>query len=415
MEYTNLWKKCTIKNKKNKYKLPWVNKKLKHSLKTKARLHRQAKKSGKWDRYRSFQCECKKQFRYAEWNHINSVIQEGLDNKNSKPFWKYVKCKKQDNIGVSPLKQKGNLISDSKGKADILVEQFQSVFTQVKDSILPDLSNKKIPSMRNIIIESKGVEKLLSNLKTSKAVGPDIIPNIVLKTCASELSVGLGSIFQYSLDTGTLPMDWRDANISPVFKKGDRHQAENYRPVSLTSISCKLLEHILCSHILKHFEQYNVLTQLNRGFRSGYSTEPQLLVTLQDLFKSFDQNIQVHVDVAILHFSKAFDTVPHDKLLHKIDSYGIQGNTLKWLSSFLKDRTMKVVLEGEQSKSVTVESGVPQSWDLMFLCHINDLPDVVRSQVRLFADDCLLYRQIKSNEDHVVLQKDLTELEIWAS
>ena len=108
----------------------------------------------------------------------------------------------------------------------------------------------------------KGVEKLLSNLKTSKAVGPDIIPNIVLKTCASELSVGLGSILKYSLDTGTLPMDWRGANISPVFKKGDRHQAENYRPVSLTSISCKLLEHILCSHILKHFEQYNVLTRV---------------------------------------------------------------------------------------------------------------------------------------------------------
>ena len=137
---------------------------------------------------------------------------------------------------------------------------------------------------------------------------------------------------------------------------------------------------------------------------------------LQDLFKSFDQNIQV--DVAILDFSKTFDTVPHDKLLHKIDSYGIQGNTLKWLSSFLKDSTMKVVVEGEQSKSVTVESGVPQGTvlgPLMFLCHINDLPDVVRSQVRLFADDCLLYRQIISNEDHVLLQKDLTELEIWAS
>ena len=126
--------------------MPWANKKLKRSLKTKARLHRQAKKSGKWDIYRSFQREFKKQFRHAEWNIINSVIQEGLDNKNSKPFWKYVKCKKQDNIGVSPLKQKGNLISDSKGKADILVEQFQSVFTKVKDSILPDLSNKKNPN-----------------------------------------------------------------------------------------------------------------------------------------------------------------------------------------------------------------------------------------------------------------------------
>ena len=189
-------------------------------------------------------------------------------------------------------------------------------------------------------------------------MGPDIIPNIVLKTCASELSVGLGSIFQYSLDTSTLPMDWRDANISAVFKKGDRHQAENYRPVSLTSIACKLIEHILCSHILKHLEQYNVLTKPNHGFRSGYSTETQLLVALHDIFISFDQNIQV--DVAILDFSKAFDTVPHDKLLLKIDSYGIQGNTLKWLSSFLKDRTMKVVVEGEQSKSVTVESGVPQ-------------------------------------------------------
>ena len=98
-------------------------------------------------------------------------------------------------------------------------------------------------------------------------------------------------------------------------------------------------------------------------------------MTLQDLFKSFDQNIQV--DVAILDFSKAFDTVPHDKLLHKIDLYGIQGITLKWLSSFMKDRTMKVVVEGEQSKRVAVESGVPQGTVLgllMFLCHINDLP-----------------------------------------
>ena len=184
-------------------------------------------------------------------------------------------------------------------------------------------------------------------------------------------------------------MDWRDPNISPVFKKGDRHQ--NYRPVSLTSISYKLLEHILCSHILEHFEQYNVLTQLNHGFRSKNSTETQLSVTLQDLFKSFDQNIQV--DIVILDFSKVFDTVPHDKFLHKIDSYGIQCNTLKWLSSFLKDRTMKVVVKGEQSKSVIVESRVPQGTvvgPLMFLCHINDLPDVVRSQDRLFAVDCIL-------------------------
>ena len=123
------------------------------------------------------------------------------------------------------------------------------------------------------------------------------------------------------------------------------------------------------------------------------------------------------MDVTILDFSKAFDTVPHDKVLYKMNRYGVQGNTLKWLSSFLKDRTMKVLVEGKESKSVKVESGVTQGTvlgPLVFLCHINDLPDSVKSQVRPFADDCLLYRPIKSPKDHELLQNDLRELEKWA-
>ena len=233
-----------------------------------ARLHKKAKKSGKGDRYMKFQKECKKLFRQAEYKHINSVIQEGLDNNNSKPFWKYVKCWKQDNIGVSPLKQKSNLISDSKSKADTLVGQFQSVFTKLTDSTMPNMSNITVPKM-----DEKGVDKLPSKLKTSKSVGPDSITNLVLKSCAKEFSMGLSTTFQFSIDTGSLLADRRDANISPVFKKGDRHLVENYRPLSLTSISCKLLDHILCSQILRHYDHYNVLTKLNHGFRSGFSTE----------------------------------------------------------------------------------------------------------------------------------------------
>ena len=174
--------------------------------------------------------------------------------------------------------------------------------------------------------------------------------------------MGLSTIYQYSVDTGSLSSDWRDANISPVFKKGDRHLAENHRPVSLTSIKCKLLEHILCSQILKHFEQFNVLTKLNHGLRSGFSTETQLLVTLQDLLKSFDKKIQM--DVAILDFSKAFDTVPHDKLLYKMNRYGVQGNTLKWLSSFLKDRTMKVVVKARSKKVLKLNQEYPRARSL---------------------------------------------------
>ena len=114
-----------------------------------------------------------------------------------------------------------------------------------------------------------------------------------------------------------------ELNISPIFKKGNKHLPENYRPVSLTSVSCKLLEHIICKHILTHFDKYSILTSLNHGFRSGYSCETQLLITIDDLMQNHNKGVQT--DVAILYFSKAFDTVPQDKLIHKLRAYGIHG------------------------------------------------------------------------------------------
>jgi hypothetical protein len=140
-----------------------------------------------------------------------------------------------------------------------------------------------------------------------------------------------------------------------------------------------------------------------------------LLITINDLLKSYDKGKQI--DMAILDFSKAFDTVPHKKLLHKLDQYGIRGPVHRWLTNFLTKRKMRVTLEGESSQQVTVDSGVPQGTVLgpiLFLCHIYDLPNAVKSSVRLFADDCLLYREINSQNDHNKLQKDLENLEKWA-
>lgn len=126
----------------------------------------------------------------------------------------------------------------------------------------------------------------------------------------------------------------------------------------------------------------------------------------------------VQTDVITLDFSKAFDTVPHTKLLHKLQHYGISGPVHQWITNFLTKRTMKVVLEGECSEETAVESGVPRGTvlgPLLFLCHINDLPDTVSSRVRLFADDCLLYREIHSFQDQLCLQEDLSNLEKWAA
>ena len=138
--------------------------------------------------------------------------------------------------------------------------------------------------------------------------------------------------------------------------------------------------------------------------------------TTHDFLTSFDTNKQV--DIAILDFSKAFDTVPHDRLLHKLNHYGITGDLHKWLTTFLTHRQMTVVIEGTSSDATTVDSGVPQGTvlgPLLFLCHINDLPQTVKSQVRLFADDCLLYREINDQNDHHTLQNDLKNLEEWAN
>ena len=181
----------------------------------------------------------------------------------------------------------------------------------------------------------------------------------------------------------------------------------------MTSVLCNTVEHIICRHILQHLERYNILTSLQHGFRSGHSCESQLVITMHDIMKTFDLKLQT--DLVILDFSKAFDTVPHKKLLHKLNSYG---TTHKWIGQFLTARKQQVVIDGERSRSCSVDSGVPQGTvlgPLLFLCHINDLPSCVTSQVRLFADDCLLYRSIKSINDQIQLQQDLQSLEKWAT
>ena len=324
---------------------------------------------------------------------------------------------KSENFGVQPLKDRnGTLQNESEAKAKILLEQFKSVFTPLEDETPnPPVDNTCQKTISNIEVRKEGVTKLLKEINTSKATGPDNIPNQVLKECADDIAPALTQIFQRSLDTGQLPDVWLKANVTCVYKKGDKHQAENYRPISLKSVISKILEHIVCKNIMDHLENNNILTNLNHGFRSGYSCETQLLITVNDLLKS--QNNGTQVDIGILDFSKAFDTVPHSKLLYKIEKYGIRGALHTWLRNFLTKRHMTVILEGIQSEEVPVTSGVPQGTvlgPLLFLCHINDLPDCVSSQVRLFADDSLIYRPIHSALDHQILQNDLKALEKWA-
>ena len=224
----------------------------------------------------------------------------------------------------------------------------------------------------------------------------------------------LTAIFQQSMDTGVLPSSWLTAYVTPIFKKGSTCLPENYRPVSLTCVACKLLEHVICSHIRDHLDRQGILSTFKPGFRAMYSCETQLAVTIHDILNIRDRGIQS--DIAILDLSKAFDKVPHKRLLGKLRLYGINDNILTWIESFLRGRTQRVIIDGQFSSNSEVTSGVPQGTVLGPLLFLLYIPSVLEPSTKccLFADDCLVYREIRSSEDQVSLQKDLDTLEQWS-
>ena len=180
-----------------------------------------------------------------------------------------------------PPKRSGRY--DLKSKADILNKQFSSVFTQEPQDTTPDLGESPYPTMPDISIHTGGVTNLLRNIKPHKTAGPDNISARILKETADQIAPTLFLVFQASLMQGCVPDDWKLANVAPIFKKDDRSKASNYKPVSLTCISCKLLEHIVSSNVMSHLEAHDILTDAQHGFRRRRSCETQLILIVQGL------------------------------------------------------------------------------------------------------------------------------------
>ena len=200
-----------------------------------------------------------------------------------------------------------------------------------------------------------------------------------------------------------------------IHKKGSKCDPRNYRPVSLTSVVCKLLEKHIKKAIFKHLIRHNLLSDCQYGFCEHRSTVLQLLDVLEDWTSALDDNYQV--DAIYFDFAKAFDTVPHQRLLTKLQSYGIAGNLLDWIESFVYNRQQRVVINGCKSSWTEVKSGMPQGLILgpvLFVLFINDMPDRVNSACRLFADDTKLYRVVSSQHDQNSLQSDIASFCQWS-
>ena len=154
--------------------------------------------------------------------------------------------------------------------------------------------------------------------------------------------------------------------MSPIFKKGSKTQASNYRPVSLTSVPCKVMESLVRDAIVKHVSDYDLLSKEQHGFTSGRSYMTNLLVTLEDITRSLDEGFSI--DVIYLDYCKAFDTAPHRRLISKMKAYGISGKVLEWIADFLHNRKQQVGVRSGLSDWVDVLSGVPQGSVLGQFC-----------------------------------------------
>jgi hypothetical protein len=392
---------------------PWFNREARKAVKRQRELYNRYKKSrndGFLFDYKQVRRVNKKLFRKMEYDHFLMKICKPLEDGQSKPFYSYLK---QYRGQSSPLLTPFNVDSeDSSGViavADRFNDFFHSVFHHPPIS-LPEAEE----STNSLLISESGVLKLLRELKTGKAAGPDNIRKEDLHIDIHLVARILTNIFQFSTKIGKIPTIWKVANVVPIHKKGDKCNPTNYRPVSLTSICCKMLEHIILSNLNSQLE--NVLHPNQHGFRKGLSCTTQLVSTVHDIMSIVDKEGCVHA--AVLDFSKAFDKVSHSLLLQKLSKLNLDRTILRWIHGFLSNRKQRVVIEGFCSGLLDVTSGVPQGSVLgptLFLLYINDAYSHINfSSMKLFADDILIFKKIEVPRDASRFQKDLLALSSWA-
>ena len=397
----------------------WLNRELVKLIRKKKTAWRTSKAHPTTEnigKYKKIEKEVSNKVRNAKRN-LEKKLAYSKDGNNTKTFANYIKSKTKSNVSIGPLKENGKVISDDKEMAGILNAFFSSVFSEEDQQNLPDQWQETEQVLSNILITESSILEKVKNLKEKSAPGPDGICTSLLRNAASALTLPLKLIFENSLRSGQVPNDWRHATVAPIFKKGTKGSAGNYRPVSLTSIPCKLLESIINDQITAHLSTHSLINDSQHGFTKGRSCTTNLTLFLDKLTEVLDRGKAA--DIFYLDFSKAFDKVPRQRLLQKLKAKGIDGDALRWIQNWLSNRTQAVRVGNEFSDSSEVKSGVPQGSVLgpvLFIIFIDDIDNCAEELdlIIKFADDMKGLHEVTDATDSSKLQLALNRMAEWA-
>ena len=407
---------------------PWIDNDVRYLLKKKETARRKAKakanSSNLWEKFRMLRRRSKALIASKRRQFYQTL--PTLLKSSTKKFWSVFKsASKHSNVPCTMVWTRDDKTTTAANNptevANLLNSYFYSTFklpqsTNEYQCHLPPRGDPSVPSastINDMLLSSTDICDILLSLDANKATGPDKIPARLLRSCAPYICSSLCNLFNKCLTLGKVPTEWKLSNIVPILKGGPTKEVSNYRPISLLPIVSKVMERCVYNKLIAHISSQ--LHELQFGFLKGKSTTSQLLRVLHEIGELLDKRVQT--DAIYLDFAKAFDRVDHQLLLRKLQSFGIDGNLLKWFENYLTDRYQRVTVLGETSPPLRVISGVPQGsilGPLLFLLYVNDLPQVVMSSsIALFADDTKCYREIKNSGNGDSLQQDLDQICEW--
>ena len=315
------------------------------------------------------------------------------------------KTKTKSTLGAIENLQ-GNLTSDETKSANIPNDYFASVFEVEENDQIPEFEERNYDSaLMDIGINEKQISKIINTLKPNKSQGHDRIHPRILKETSQCITSPLEKYSGNHKMKASCQTTEKEQMYQQYIKTAIEKKAENYRPISLTSVAGKAMEKMTRDKLGNHMERNNLTTKSQHGFVSGRSCTTQLLEFMEEATQALDRGEDV--DVIYLDFAKAFDKVPHKRLLRKLSGYGIKGKVHNWIKEFLSNRKQRVIIDRTKSEWRKVTSGIPQGsvlGPILFLIFIFDMPEVLNCCIKLFADDSKLYSPIKEENDRIRMQ-----------